>query len=226
MKKQILDQAIQILHTLPDLSSEEFYFLLASFVMYFSTPLSKESWNTFPKLIEQGKVDVKDGLFMTDEEKNPGFKKKMTDMIFENLIKTKKRIQSRIPFNSREPGTDIVLIPDIIEPSSECTLFPKSYLKGLFDKKVYTNELTGHPFAWHIVESINLNKPVSTSKRNGKRVNSESLLKYIKSEIDHLNRLAQCCIVCKCSTTKYKSLLACQCIYFCSLKCMEKWGRD
>lgn len=225
MKKQILDQAIQILQSLTDLSSEEFYFLLASFVMYFSAPLNKEPWNTFPKMVEQGKISVNDGLFMTDEMKNPtGYKKKMNDSLFENLIKTKKRVQGKIPFTSGPTMNDIVLVPDIIEPSSECTLFPKSYLKELFHKKIYTNELTGHPFAWHIVESINLNKLGSVPKRAGKKVNSESLLKYIRTEIEHLGRLSQCCVVCKCSSTKYKSLLACQCVYFCSLKCMEKWG--
>lgn len=223
MKKQIFEQAVQTLSNLSDITRDEFYFLLASFVMYFQSPLYKETWNTFPKLVEQGKITVQDGLFTTDEEKNPEtFKKKMNDILFDLLLKTKKKLQQKVPFTPTV-NEDIILIPDVVEPTTECTLFPKQYLKKVIDNGIHINELTGHPFAWYIVEAIKLDKPIQQTKKHCKKISSESLMKYIQTDIDRLSRLAQCCIVCKCSTIKHKSMSAYQCIYFCSFKCMEKW---
>jgi hypothetical protein len=84
------------------------------------------------------------------------------------------------------------------------------------------NELTGHPFAWDIIESIKQNRPIHSQKT--KKVSSEQFLDYIQKDISKYIRTVQCCIVCKNKNTKFKSIKDYQTYSFCSLKCIEHWN--
>lgn len=231
MKKTILEQAVRIISSTPGVQKEEFYFLLASYIMYFNSPLNKETWNTFTKKVEQKKITTQEAIFTTDEEKNPDFFKKITktkkseikDIIFGILCKTKSKLENLVPFSNTEKNVvdEIILIPDVINPSTECTIFPKTYLRKMIENGTYINELTGHPLAWHIVDAIKTGKDIYN--RTGKKVSSNYLLGHADTELEKLNRITQCCIVCKCSNPTYKSIYSFQCVFFCSLKCMEKW---
>jgi len=233
MKKLILDQAVQVLSQTSDISQEEFYFLLASFIMYFDSSLKKEPWNTFAFRVEQNNIPVEQAIFLTDEEKNPDLflnpnipkktKAEVRDVLFEYLVQTKRKLQTKIKFTPPLSRSEIIVIPDVIDPTSEQpTLFPVYYLKKCLEQGTLVNELTGHPFSWETVESIRSGRSGSSFEHR-KRVQPDVLTKYMVDELERLHRLSRCCVVCKCSTTKFKSIWSYQCIFFCSLQCMEKW---
>jgi hypothetical protein len=235
MKKLILDQAKSVLSQVHNLSRDEYYFLLASFIMYFDSELKKEPWNTFVFRVEQNKIPLEQAVFSTDEEKNPDLflnpnipkntKSEVRDVLFEYLIQTKRKLQTKVPFTPSFHPSEIIVIPDVIDPVSEKpTLFPMQYLKNCLEKGVTINELTGHPFSWETVESVRSGKQKSLEHR--KRVQPDILLKTVVDEIERLHRLSRCCIMCKCSSTKFKSIWSYQCIFFCSLRCMEKWDAN
>jgi len=226
MKKDILNKIIQSTYKIENLKKDEFFFIIASMIMYFNTQLSKEVWNTFPKKIEQGIIDLDTAVLMSEEEKNPEYflnpkilkkdKIELKDKLFNILIDTKKNIQDKLSFSEDK----IIIIPDIVD-STQFTIFPKMYLHKLIKENNYNNELTGQPLAWNVVEAIKTNTPLH--KLFTKKITKETLLQYINSDLDKLQRITNRCIACKCSKIIYKSMFESQCIYFCSLECMKKF---
>lgn len=235
MKSAILSQSIDYLMKQPDLQKEEFYFLLASFLIYFKSPLKNEKWNTFATSIEDGTIPLEKGLLMTDEERNPQIfksakisskiKQQIKDLLFEQLVKLKKTLIAKYPFQtSSHSTTDIVLIPDIIDPSDTPTMFSKEYLTKQIQSGKYTNELTGHPLSWDIVESIKQNQsPVLKSNYKIKKVTTKYIMDYIQKDLARCTYLSEHCFVCKSKNINFKSIKNYQTLCFCSLSCIEKW---
>lgn len=227
MKKEILDKAMQIINNIKGIEKEEYFFLLASFVMYFKSPLSREKWNTFHSKVENSKINLEDAVFMTDEEKNPEFfndpkitkkyKTEVKNTLFQNLLETKNKLSLKYKFQNK---TDTILIPDIINPN-EFTVFPKMYIEKMINEGERINELTGHPFSWEVVESIKSNTPIL--KYTSKKISAETMMSQIKDEITKLQKMTSRCIMCKSPNINHKSLHESQCIYFCTLNCMKKW---
>lgn len=239
MKPSTLQHAIQFLQGQPDMQKGEFFFLLASFVMYFKSPIRNEPWNTFSERIENGSLPFEKGILMTDEERNPHIfkntkvsiklKQDIRQILSEQLIRTKKTLESKYSFQnwSSTQSTDnlnnlnIIVVPDVIDPSRTPTLFPKSYLKKQIQKEKFINELTGHSFAWDLVDALKHDKPLK--KKKMKKVSPQIFLDLIQKDLNKCSRTIQCCVVCRNKNIKFKSIKNYQSVSFCSLKCIEHW---
>lgn len=239
MKSVFTQRAIEILQEQSNIQESEFYFLLASFIIYFKSPIRNEPWNTFSENIEEGKIPFEKGLLMTDEERNPHvfksskvsskMKQDLKQILFEQLIRTKKSLESKYTFHVQ--SVEVVLVPDIIDSSRPPTLFPKTYLQKQIQNGKYTNELTGHTFTWDIVEQIKQIKQIKTNSSNQsnklfskrKKVSDSVFLDYLQKDLSKCSKVIQCCAVCKNKNTNFKSIKNYQTIPFCSLKCIEHW---
>ena len=71
LSSQVLQEAISILDQRTDLDVATKYVLLASFLMYFKSPLKSEKWNTFPSRILRREVSVQQG-FVQGQERGSG----------------------------------------------------------------------------------------------------------------------------------------------------------
>jgi hypothetical protein len=237
MKSVFIQRAIEILQEQSNIQESEFYFLLASFMIYFKSPIRNEPWNTFSENIEEGKIPFEKGILMTDEDRNPHIfknskvsskmKQDLKQILFEQLIRTKKSLESKYTFHVQ--SVEVVLVPDIIDSSRPPTLFPKTYLQKQIQNGKYTNELTGHTFTWDIVEQI---KQIKTNPSNQinfklsskrKKVSDSVFLDYLQKDLSKCSKVIQCCAVCKNKNTNFKSIKNYQTIPFCSLKCIEHW---
>jgi hypothetical protein len=235
LSTQVLQEAIALLQARTDLDANTKYLLLASFVMYFKSPLKSEAWNTFPSRVLKRQLTVSDALFTLDEEKNPDFWQNPTIP-----MKTKKNVQQQIfgllwPLRDAllrkhyfpEVSRSVIAIPDPSAPAADPTLFPVEYLKKQVDQGNYVNELTGHPLSWTVVEQIRSSGSIAPSSPTGTRgmrtVAPDHILKGVRAEIEQLNAGYECCAVCRKRTRQFKTLHNYQTIYLCSLKCLSAW---
>jgi hypothetical protein len=237
MKKQILQEALDLLRSLPDVTETEYYYLLASFLVYFQTPFKSEEWNTFPRRLEQKEWTVQRGLFSTDEEKNPEFwgnprlsgraRKETQTRLFDGLRGLVPRVRKSYPFPTSTqtppamPEALVVSVPDATHPTAEPTLFPVHYLQQQLQKGVYVNELTGLPFSWTFVDQFRRGVCPTVSVR--KSIPAEDFLQQIQNELTALKKNRSCCAVCQTKTNRFKSIRDYQTFYFCSLDCIRKW---
>lgn len=226
----IIEKTIKILQD-KCFPKQQFYLLLASFIIYFKQPLKDEKWNTFPSKIQNGVISLEDGIFMLDEEKiseffnNPKILKKhkleLKEKIFHIMISTKRRLELNYP-NLYCNSCNVVCIPDIIHSYEQPTFFPREYIENQIKNENYVNELTGHKFSWDMVNSIK-NNTYSFPIEDKKKIDFDELVKCVEREISHLNKFSKHCNICKRRSTEFKSIKNYQMVYFCSLDCMEKW---
>lgn len=234
----LLQQLVEIISCRKDISKGEMYFTLASVMMYFKSPLKTQEWNTFRSRVENGNISLQEAIFMTDEEKNPDIWKKinkktkteLTEFLTNCLLNTRKYLLKKYPDlkpleiknQSNEESLDIVCVPDPNNGNLP-TFFSKKYIKNLFKKKVYINELTGQPFPKHIIEQVQKDKIVDCRKMAQKCIDKDTFKKLMYRDLVRLQKLASCCIKCKNKEPSFKSIKEYQTIYFCSLKCMNDW---
>lgn len=234
LSSQVLQEAISILEQRTDLDVAAKYVLLASFLIYFKSPLKSEKWNTFPSRILRRQLSVEQALYTTDVEKNPEFwlsatvsakiKKNVQDLLFASLWPLRDALVRKTYFNA--PRT-LIAIPDPTAPTRDATLFPVDYLKKQVQQGNYTNELTGHPLSWMVVEQVrspsaSASASASASSRN-RTVPPETVHKLIQTELDQLRTSYETCAVCRKKTRQFKTLHNYQTVYFCSLKCLSAW---
>lgn len=232
----LFQQLVDTILCRKDIKKGEMYFILASVMMYFKTPLKTQDWNTFRGRIENGELSLQEAIFMTDEEKNPEIWKRLNkktkteleEYLMNCLFNTRKYLLKKYPElkssgkeTKKEEPVDIICIPDLNQNMP--TFFSKKYIKDLLKKKVYVNELTGQPFTWETVEQIQKNKITDCTKISKKCVDAETFKKLMTRDLSQLQKLATCCIKCKNKNTDFKSIKEYQTIYFCSLKCMNDW---
>ena len=192
----ILEQGINFLNN-TCISKQEFYFILASFLIYFKPPLSEEPWNDFKKRVVSGDISIEDALFMSDEEKNPEIFHSKKQILNKDLkikidslcLQMKREIEKNFSSLYKENQPDIICIPDVIKSWDEPTFFPKDYIEKqvMIDTK-YTNELTGHPFSWDFVDSVK-NKTIKNDYNNmphTKKMDCKDIIKYMKKELNYL----------------------------------------
>jgi hypothetical protein len=233
MKSTILEQAQNIVNELPyDLPSK--YMFLASFVVYFKSPLKSEAWNRFPKTIERKEKSVRDGLFSTDEEKNPlfwndskisaRFKTQVRNQIFEELLRVRDSLVRKKLFGQKTSRT-LVSIPDFSNPKADPTLFPIEYLRQQVEKGKYVNELTGQPLSWTVVEQVKRNSSTEGSSHAGRLMSGELIKSLILKEIEQIKRYQEACAVCGKKFRQFKTLRDYQTVYFCTLKCLSLWDQ-
>ena len=139
----IIEQSIRILKS-KCLPKQEFFFILASFIVYFKKPLNSEIWNSFSKKIENGLIPIEMGLFMLDEEKNPDIfgndkipkksKLKLKEKIFHIILLTKRELEQKYP-NVYKTNCNIVCVPDVIHKYEKPTFFPKYYIENQLNQK-------------------------------------------------------------------------------------------
>lgn len=241
LSSQVLQEAIALLQGRADLDTGTKYLLLASFVMYFKSPLKSESWNTFPSRVLKRQLSVSDALFTVDEEKNPEFwgnstlsvktKRDIYQHLFSLLWTTRDALVRKAYF--QETLRSVIAIPDPSAPTADPTLFPVDYLKKQVEQGNYVNELTGHPLSWTVVEQLrssgsgSSSSPSSMGTSRGTRVvPSDLILKSVRAEIEQLKAAYECCAVCRKRTRQFKTLHNYQTIFLCSLKCLSAWEPD
>jgi len=234
LSSQVLQEAISILDQRTDLDVPTKYVLLASFLLYFKSPLKSEKWNTFPTRILRREVSVQQGLYSTDVDKNPEFwtsssvpikvKKEVQDHLFSALWPMRDALARKNYFSAPQ---SLIAIPDPATPTRDATLFPVEYLKKQVDQGNYVNELTGHPLSWMVVEQVrspsaSSSGPASASTRH-RTVQATLVQKLVQTEIDQLRAFHETCAVCRKKTRQFKTLHNYQTIYFCSLNCLSAW---
>lgn len=188
-----------------DLTKGEFYFFLASFMMYFMKPLVDEEWNTFPYKIKNKIISVENGLFLTDEEKNDNFKFVDKKVLFNILLKTKEYLLLQYPnlYDSINNRSYV-----IIKHNKEFMSFPKN----MFSSK-----------------KIKIPTIFKTTKQNFIEIqNKKTLNEQVEKEIEKLEHHIDHCSMCKNKKTgkkklPFKSLHKHQTMYFCSLNCLNNW---
>jgi hypothetical protein len=239
MKRIILHELLRALESLSNVSREEYYFLMASVVMYFQSPLKDESWNTFPAQLEAGKWPVSDALLLTDEEKNPHFwtdaripkrvKEAASQMLFEQLLRFRKRLAKTYPYpHSALPS--VVTVPNSpLRADEPPAVFPTQYLHEQFKTGKYVNELTGDPLSWTFVEQVKQVKPTmppSSTRGPNRRIPTEKFMEDVTRELRVLQFNRGHCQICRAKSTRFKSVWKYQTVEFCSLDCLRKWGMN
>lgn len=228
MKTALFEEALTIVNGIHYDSATK-YLLLASFVMYFKTPLKNESWNTFAQRVHKKEISVRAGIFSTDQEKNPDFwrsaskttKAQMESVLLASLISVRDGLRRKRLFSD---SSELVSIPDLSSPGSSPTLFPKKYLQNQIQQGKFNNELTGHPLAWDIVEYVRNGSTLQSHARKVSRTVPTNLLKeLVLREIEQIRAYQEACIVCKKKFRQFKTLKDYQTVYFCSLRCLSDW---
>lgn len=233
-RDEIIMKTISVLNSKNIASEGEFFFILASMFVYVSSPLKGEKWNIFGQKLLLDEIPLEIAIFMSDEQKNPDIffsttiskKQKYVylQMIFDSIVISKQKLQKK--FSQLFKPVDqncVVLVPDIIDSYSNPTCFPYEYLKSQLEKGIFSNELTGHPFSWSIVDSVKNNNPIHKYQTNKKSVSQDIMMKYIQKELNNLSKIITCCIICRSKSTPFKSIHDYQTLYFCSIKCLNNW---
>lgn len=229
----IIEESIEYLQNIC-LPKQEFYFVLASLLVYLNQPLSDEPWNVFKKKIINKEISIENALFMSHEEKNPGVFKygKKTELVRSidmMILRIKRDLEKKFPNLYKKNKSDVVCIPDVIKSYDEPTFFSKKYIENQIRNSDYTNKLTGHPFSWEFVESIKTNSVTNIVPNNNeinRKTSLENIIKYVKKELDNLHKTTKYCMICKKKKVEHKSVQNYRFVYFCSLECMDKWNID
>lgn len=204
--KQLILKLKKIL-TEKNLTYGEFYFFLASFMMYFTEPLVNEKWNNFPYKINNKIISLEEGLLMTDEEKNtnpigPTGPIGFTDI----LLETKKQLILQFPTLYKNKQSYV-----IVKQYKENVLLPYSKINLKDTKRVN-----------HF--GINDSLPFSVKIKNEKLTNE-----LVKKHIEKLEKNINYCKMCnykKIGKKKlpFKTLNKHQTLYFCSLECLNNYN--
>lgn len=234
MPNPIVDEATRLLQqSFPEIDANTKYMLLASFIMYFKSPLKGESWNTFPQRVSNRAVSVRDALLSTDEQKNPEYwnavpakekSKRHKDLVANLLTARDKLVRKRV--FAADPRTQATVVPvsDPTTPHSEPTFFPVDYLRDQINQGNYINELTGRPFSWIDVEQVRTpHAAVSSLGAPFRSVAGAIVLKGVTHELEQIKQSFEICAVCRKRTRQFKTLRDYRTVYFCSLDCLGKW---
>lgn len=204
--KQLILKLKKILNE-KNLTYGEFYFFLASFMMYFTKPLINEEWNNFPYKIKNKIISLEEGLLMTDEEKNFKDLKVLKDntrpfnssSFINILLETKKQLILQFPTLYKNKQSYV-----IIKQYKENVLFPYSKINDLKDSIKISN---------------------SSLKIKNKKLTND----LIKKHIEKLEKNINYCKMCnnkKKGKKKlpFKTLNKHQTFYFCSLECLDNYN--
>lgn len=240
MRRIILHELLSALKALPDVSREEYYFLLASVVMYFQSPLKEETWNTFPAQLEARKWTVAEAVLLTDEEKNPHFwldarvskrvKDAASQLVFEQLLRFRKRLGKTYPYPHAAIPSVVAVPNPPLRADEPPAVFPTQYLHEQFKTGKYVNELTGDPLSWTFVEQVKQvnNSAVTTPPARGatRRIPADKFMDEVTRELRVLQFNRGHCQICRAKNTRFKSIWKYQTVEFCSLDCLRKWGTN
>lgn len=234
MRKKLQSEIIFFLNQIPDLSIGEFYFMLASMLIYFEPHIRQQTWNTFAFQIEKQQIPLQSALFMTDEEKlpylfsNPKIPKKnkleVLNYLYEQQRDLKEKLeQKKIWEHSR---VQLAFISDESDDEAPA-IFPIAHLKQKFSEGDFINELSGIPFPQETIDAVLKNKhskiSCKLSPSTVTAVPNNQFLKILGKELVRLDKVTKECWVCHKKETRFKTLRGHRMIRFCSLKCLEDY---